>query len=226
MVPTTKILDSLGLTRDSFALFVSKWCAFILALAAMGTDITKVGIPEHYAPYIAGIALFISVSSAQHRTSDLPGANDAYRVTPPKASIWLLAMLLGGGLLGAGVTTSSCASSAAVHAAVVVDNTLAQTLHAVKQDELAAYHAGTYDKAQHQTYAKAILAALQAGNALNDAIDTWRQAAPGTPAPQIVATTIAGLQQIVTDLSGILPATNPLLVDVQKVLAFIGPILK
>lgn len=76
MVLTTKIFDAIGLTRDSIALFWTKWCAFIVALAAMGTNITAVGIPEKYAPIIAGLALFISVSSAQHRTSELPGKND------------------------------------------------------------------------------------------------------------------------------------------------------
>ncbi len=72
---TTKLLESLGLNRDSFALFFAKWCAFVVALAAMGADVTRVGIPASWAPYIALLALFISVSAAQHRTSDLPGAS-------------------------------------------------------------------------------------------------------------------------------------------------------
>jgi len=71
---TTALFSTLGLTRDSFWLFLAKWSAFVVALAAMGGEVTKVGIPATWAPYIAGIALFISVSSAQHRTSDLPGA--------------------------------------------------------------------------------------------------------------------------------------------------------
>lgn len=73
MVLTTKIFDYFGLTRDSISLFWTKWIAFITALASMGADITKVGIPSRFAPYIACAALFIAVSSAQHRTSDLPG---------------------------------------------------------------------------------------------------------------------------------------------------------
>lgn len=73
MVLTTKFFDWLGLTRDSISLFWTKWLAFITALAGI-SDITKFGIPARFGPYIAGAALFIAVSSAQHRTSELPGA--------------------------------------------------------------------------------------------------------------------------------------------------------
>ncbi len=70
---TTQIFQSLGVNRDSVALFWTKWIAFICALAPMGTDVTKYGIPAKFVPFIQLIALFISVSAAQHRTSDLPG---------------------------------------------------------------------------------------------------------------------------------------------------------
>lgn len=103
MPVTTRFFDNLGLTRDSVALFWAKWCAFVIALAAMGTDISKVGIPESWAPYIAGIALFISVSSAQHRTSDLPGDSkgSVSASTTSRLPAVLLAIGLGaGGLLG------------------------------------------------------------------------------------------------------------------------------
>lgn len=74
MTMMTKFWEALGLSRDSFALFWAKWCGFVLALAAMGGDVTKVGIPAKYAPYLALAAMFISVSAAQHRTSELEGA--------------------------------------------------------------------------------------------------------------------------------------------------------
>ncbi len=73
MVLTTRLFDWLGLTRDSATLFWTKWCAFLVALAAMGDQIQKLGIPASWQPYIALAAMFVSVSAAQHRTSDLPG---------------------------------------------------------------------------------------------------------------------------------------------------------
>jgi len=71
---TSNVLAMFGVTRDSLALFWAKWVAFIVALAPMGVDVTKYGIPAKLVPFIQLAALFISVSSAQHRTSDLPGA--------------------------------------------------------------------------------------------------------------------------------------------------------
>lgn len=70
---TTSILQACGLTRDSLMLFWAKWVAFLVALAPMGMDVTKYGIPAHWVPYLQLAALFVSVSSAQHRTSGLPG---------------------------------------------------------------------------------------------------------------------------------------------------------
>jgi hypothetical protein len=70
---TTKVFELLGINRDSIALFWMKWCAFVVALAALRGDIVKVGIPASWEPYIALAAMFIGISAAQHRTSDLPG---------------------------------------------------------------------------------------------------------------------------------------------------------
>ncbi len=70
---TTALWSAFNLNRDSLGLFWSKWIAFALALAALGTDITKVGLPASWAPYLALIAMFIGASAAQHRTSPLEG---------------------------------------------------------------------------------------------------------------------------------------------------------
>jgi len=70
---TTVMWQALGLTRDSLTLFIAKWAALIVALAPMGVDVTQYGIPASWVPYIQLAALFISVSSAQHRTSGLAG---------------------------------------------------------------------------------------------------------------------------------------------------------
>lgn len=71
--PATAFWGALGLTRDSVALFYAKWVAFLCALAPLGMDVTKYGLPARWVPYLQLAALFVSVSSAQHRTSDLPG---------------------------------------------------------------------------------------------------------------------------------------------------------
>lgn len=76
VTPVKSVYTSVGLTRDSLTLFIAKWSAFIVALAPMGMDVTKYGIPASWVPYIQCAALFISVSSAQHRTSSLPGEHD------------------------------------------------------------------------------------------------------------------------------------------------------
>lgn len=80
MTVTTTVLDRFNITRDSVGLFWSKWVGFAMAaipaLAALGVDIERYGIPRSWAPYIGLASLFITVSSAQHRTSELPGEHD------------------------------------------------------------------------------------------------------------------------------------------------------
>jgi hypothetical protein len=75
---TTQIFKFLGLTRDSLALFFLKWVgvfsAVILQLAPMKEEIVNLGLPVEWVPYIQLVALFVSVSASQHRTSGLAGA--------------------------------------------------------------------------------------------------------------------------------------------------------
>lgn len=81
---TTNLLSWLNVSRDDLSLWVAKWAAFVVALAPMGADVTKFGIPAKWVPYIQLVAVFVSVSSAQHRTSALPGAKN--EVPPPDLS--------------------------------------------------------------------------------------------------------------------------------------------
>ena len=94
MTFTTQLWSALGLNRDSLTLFWLKWAALITALAPMGMDVTKYGIPATWVPYIQLAALFISVSAAQHRTSDLPGGESSKPQAPSAVGALLAVALL------------------------------------------------------------------------------------------------------------------------------------
>lgn len=70
---TTAAFRFLGLTRDSLTLLALKWAAFVVFLAGLEKDIlvNRFGIPEAWIPYIMLAGAFLSMSSAQHRTSGL-----------------------------------------------------------------------------------------------------------------------------------------------------------
>jgi hypothetical protein len=72
---TTSLWSALGVSRDSLTLFWTKWAGIAVALAPMATDLTKppYELPSWLIRAIQITALLVSVSSAQHRTSGLPG---------------------------------------------------------------------------------------------------------------------------------------------------------
>jgi hypothetical protein len=125
--------------------------------------------------------------------------------TSPAPTMRLPVVLLAA-VLGAGVLTSSCTSNKLVNA-VNAEHVAVTTVHAVVQAEAQAFRAGAYDNARHQTYVAALLKVVQSEKALNDALMTWN-AASGQPMPQVVSVAVVSLQQILRDVTPLVPSNT------------------
>jgi len=77
----TKLLASLGITRDSWVLFWGKITGLVLAAAGMLSQGGAIpAIPSTWTPYILLAAFLIGGGSAHYATSPLPGKNDALTI--------------------------------------------------------------------------------------------------------------------------------------------------
>lgn len=108
---TTKIWEAFGLNRDSLALAWAKWAALCTLLISSGVDLQAHGFPGWLVHAIQATSLIVTISAAQHRTSDLPGGAQKVDVSKTTAAAKVGAILLAAAL-GAGlVTTAGCASA-------------------------------------------------------------------------------------------------------------------
>lgn len=198
MVFTTRIIEALGLNRDSIALFWTKWCAFIVGLAALGDQVTKLGIPHAWEPYIALFAFWVSISAAQHRTSDLPGADN----TVPKSTLDKIAGSVPVVLLAAILGLSfGCAS--ARQAAIVADQTFATAVFAVDDAEFAAWQNGVVTADQHAKLNPKIKQALEDVKAVSQAIKSSPSNLPKS-LPALLAD-LNAIQMAINDLRVLAP---------------------
>lgn len=235
MVFTTQIWEALGLNRDSIALFWTKWIAFVLALAPMGMDVTKYGIPAKWVPFIQLAALFISVSSAQHRTSDLDPASQKVDVSKTsaagKAGAIFLAVLIGGGALA---TTPGCAS-VQTHVSPVADianagGKVEESAHAILEAAISANQTIVNGKpllarAVLDDVALAVNKIGHAGLDLNAALNAYNaaKAAGSDTSKQAAAVQLAliTIQQTLADIGKAIPNGTIAAVD-QAAVAILG----
>lgn len=120
----------------------------------------------------------------------------------PAKLLMLLAVL--GGL---GLVLPACASAPIVKAANA-EHLAVTSVHAVIQAEAAAYSAGAYDSAHHQSYVTALLKVTQAEKALNDALTGW-SAASGQPMPAQVAIAVQNVALVLADVAPLIPHNSP-----------------
>jgi hypothetical protein len=178
---TTTILDRLGLNRDSLSLFWAKWFTFVLALAPMGADVTKYGIPARWVPFIQFAALFISVSCAQHRRSDLPGDH------PPAA------VLAGNGAPATANITWITLLSGSTAAALILTLLLPATASAQVGTEPLAW------APEHRALADALGTIAVSGQATGAAVTSWRAWRAGDHKPAFRVGCSIGLAMLTTE---------------------------
>lgn len=110
-------------------------------------------------------------------------------------------------MLGAGLLVSSCANNPPIANAANASYIAAISVDGVIQAEAAAFKAGAYSTASHQTYVAGLLKIAQGERALNDALKTWNLAS-GQPAPAVVALALTSLRTIVADLTPLIPTNS------------------
>lgn len=120
------------------------------------------------------------------------------------ATLLAIALTVGAALAGCG---SAPANQAPIVFAVNGEHIAVTAVHAVVQTEAQAFRSGAYDNAKHQTYVAALLKIVQSEKVLNDALRTWN-AASGQPMPQIVSLAVQNLQQIIADVTPLIPASS------------------
>lgn len=191
---------TLGLNRDHVAFVWGKVLSIALLVNSGVFDLSAqaqwLGIPlsptgAHWIQALAIGALFIS---GQYSTSSLPGK---------KLAVWLLVAGLGADVL----ILPACASAPPLVTAANADLIAVSAVHAVVQAEASAFKAGAYDSARHQTYVAALLKIAQSEKVLTDALKTWN-AASGQPMPQIVSIAVQSIQQILTDVTPLIPTNS------------------
>lgn len=124
----------------------------------------------------------------------------------PRCRLYSIVLTLA---LIAGLASSPACASAPpkIVTAANADLIAVTAVHAVVQAEAAAFTAGAYDSAKHQTYVAALLKVVQSEKVLTDALKTWN-AASGQPMPQVVAIAVTSIQQILSDLAPLIPQNS------------------
>lgn len=180
------------------------WPALFYLLAAFGHPLNAMQQEA-----LAGIGVIIAGGIIRGQVTPASGATAPPAVSDAtRSSLTVLALCA---VLGSGVLVSACGANKLVVAANA-EHLAVVSIHAVVQAEAAAFKAGAYDAAHHQTYVAALLKVNASEKALNDALMTWN-AASGQAMPQIVAIAVANLSTILSDVSPLLPADNPLLLN-------------
>jgi hypothetical protein len=103
----------------------------------------------------------------------------------------------------------ACASAPPIVNAANTEHIAVTAVHAVIQAEAAAFKAGAYDNAKHQTYVAALLKVGQSEKALNDALKVWN-ASSGQSIPTVVAIAIQNISTILADVTPLLGTNQTL----------------
>lgn len=90
--------DSMNWTRDDLKWWIGIIASVVVGIATLGTTVTEYGIPLAALPFLRLIALVVGIVSGKLATSPLPGENDSNKVDSSRFMIWLLPLVLVGGL--------------------------------------------------------------------------------------------------------------------------------
>ncbi len=219
--PITLFLGSMGLTRDGWTLWLSKWASVVLGLAAMGDQISRFGIPASWEPKIALAAFIIGIISANHQETKLQSTDEKVFGAPVgsmagRSTALLLAFFLGTAAL-TGSTTGCASAGLSAKQKITVD--VLQPTHdalANAQDfEIATFNAGTLPVLTPELHAK-IERAL--GKAFTDhaiatrAVRAWRA---GDPVPNSVMLLKQDVDDVLTLVKSNILSSNRLVTLIQ-----------
>lgn len=125
-----------------------------------------------------------------------------------KTSALMLALLI------VGASVSACGAKQ-YHTAVVANTSIAQSIFALQDAEIAAHNAKLVTDAKHAEYKKQILKLLQAGDGLTVALQHWKA---GEPTPANVGQAISDVAELLSDLKVVSPQASAFIAQAQAVL--------
>lgn len=183
-------------------------------VAAIGAELID---PEHFGfAHLKHVAIVFGMGAAAAvinwlRQSPWKTPDDRLMATIARS----VPMVMIATLLGLAWLTMPGCGPKQYHGAVVANTTLAQSIFALQDAEIAAHNAKLIPDDKHVVYKKQILALLVVGDDLTLALKAWDQA---QPAPANVSLALSQVSKLLGDLQINSPQAEQVILAVQTVL--------